>query len=315
MNICLLSNQSYALATLLTAWEVAGLSNTRSITIIKYPDFELPLFNEAIYRISVLKKVRIEVKSLTKCSFINFKGSAHFSEVVLVKFELPRLISHEISIFLDSGYIITNPVKFNNWLLRITGEFLQSEKSLAIHSPPLNKWNHWHTIMRIILFRKSIYTQNNILERIIESYKNPSIKDRLKIPDQDLANLTLKEEDFLRIKELPEFTYDLVNFNGLASKGIYSQEDLSDQYSIFKFTGSIKPWQLWVLNPDKRIFLKKIKALSDGIGIDLYTMNAICLYSQIPLRFSNSAKSIGIEERERQVQYISYNCLLAIEQC
>ena len=268
MRLCLITNQAYALPTIITATDIAHIGIFEVLSIVKYPDFKCKVFDDSLHSIASKLQQQIEVHALTNSPYKNFKQTFHFPDVVFVKLLLPSLFNDQLVLFLDSGVLITNRSAFVSWLQKLVHQFLKSNLGIGM---PTKSWelnNRWAVKGVFIIYKPSIFKNLGIHDRLVSSFNKLITSDILKMPEQDLIDLTLGKDELFPIYDLPFISSDLTLFANLLNKNIIVSDDLKD-YAIFKFVGSFKPWFLWVLNPDKQIFLKRVAEVSLFIGIPL----------------------------------------------
>lgn len=280
MRLCLLTDRTYALATIATTYEMAKLNFFSTITIIQYPAFNEPIFFGAIKKIQELSGQSIQVLTLKDSPFKAFEKKFHFTSIVFVKLMLPELFKDKFITFIDSGYLIPNPQNFKKWLNNTIFRFKNSDLPLAIRSSQYNTKGRWSVAGGFIIFNKDKYHEIQALERMIQKFQELLPTNLLQMPEQDLINYTLGESELLAIYDYPYYKADLTEYAKLTKRGISSLEDLAESYSLFKFSGSMKPWHLWVTNPDKQIFLRKIYEISNFIEIPLHS--CFSLYQLFP---------------------------------
>lgn len=269
MRLCLLTNQAYALPTIITASDLAHLKIFEIISVIKYPDFSDSVFDVSIYRIGSKSGQRMELITLKDSPFKNFAGTFHFPGIVFAKLLLPNLFSEEIIAFIDSGFIVTNKCSLKKWFQKIEVSFRGSNLSMGMPTAPWASNNQWSVNGQFIIFNKTIFESHKILNKLIDSFNELLPTGSLQMPEQDLVNLTIGEDELFPIYDFPNKISDLVLYAELLSKGITSAEDLARECALFKFVGSFKPWHYWVTNPDKQIFLKRVSDVSDALDIPL----------------------------------------------
>ena len=269
MRLCLLTNQAYALPTIITTSDLAHLNIFDIISVIKYPDFQDNAFDASIYRIGSKSAQKIELITLKDSPFKNFSGSFHFPDIVFAKLLLPCLFPDEIIAFIDSGFIVTNKRSLKKWFQEIETSFRRSNLSMGMPTATWKPNNQWSVNGQFIIFNKKEFESQKILSRLVGSFNELLPTGSLQMPEQDLVNLTIGKDELFPIFNFPNKTSDLVLFAELTNRGIISARDLVGKCALFKFVGSFKPWHYWVTNPDKQIFLKRVAEVSHLLDIPL----------------------------------------------
>ncbi len=165
-----------------------------------------------------------------------------------------------------------------------------------------------------MLFNKEKYKSLKVLERAISHYPG-FLQRREKIgkyfnPEETLLAEILQKEEILFLDSINAKYADLgiSKWSQLEKQGILDCKGMEDSYDMFKFVGSCKPWVLSILNPDKRIFLKKVFKISHQYKVNLIGANAIHLY---PVKNTlDECLSISLSEECSIKQYYSYNLAL-----
>ena len=250
------------------------------ISIIKYPNFDEPIFDASIKRIEENTGQSLELIFLKDSPFKNFQGAFHFPDIVFAKLLLPNLFGDELVAFIDSGYLVIDPPRFVKWLKSTIESFESSELPIAMPSPPYSEGSRWNVAGGFILFNSGKYKELKILERLVRRFNELLPTNALQMPEQDLINSTIGEKELFAIQDIPHRLADLTKFAKLLNLGILGLKDLKGQYSLFKFVGSFKPWHLWVVNPDKQIFLGRIAEISGHL--DLPLLNSISIFQIYP---------------------------------
>ena len=148
---------------------------------------------------------------------------------------------------------------------------------------PTSTWetnDRWSVNGQFIIFNKEVIDSRDISRKLVESFNRLLPTGSLQMPEQDLVNLTMGKDELFPIYDFPSKSSDLTLFAKLTNSDMTSPEDLSNKCARFKFVGSFKPWHLWVTNPDKQIFLKRVAEVSHFLDIPLLKLESF--YQVLP---------------------------------
>lgn len=307
----LLCNQQYSLATIITLSELLNLKIFNRANIALHPPFNDPLFNEATGKIATKHNTELRITPITQIPFKGLTRSAHFSSQIFAKLVLPHASSKNISIFMDSGFLVCNRERITQYIKKEISKFKQSDLPIAAQSPK----GKLEISTPILLFNKEKYIKHKLMERA-SSHLPSFLREKFKsgksfMPEQDLLSEILRDEEICHLEPVNAKYADLgiENWSKLENQGIMDCNCMSDSYDIFKFTGSWKPWTLSILNPDKRIFLKKALETSIQYSINLIGPTAIHLY---PVKNTfDEYSSIPLSDADTIKNYHAYNIKLS----
>ena len=309
VELTLLCNQPYSLPTIITLSELLNLGIFNRANIVLYPPFKDPLFYEALGKIAAQHKTEIQLTPIKQIPFKEPFKSGHFSTQIFAKLVLPHASSKNISIFIDSGYLICNRERTIQYIKEEIDKFTHSDLPIAAQSSSQETKLPIRT--PILLFNKEKYINCKLLERATSHYPIFMIEKfksgKCIMPEQALLSEILHDEELCRLDFVNAKYADLSiqNWGKLENQGIVDCNCMYDSCDIFKFTGSRKPWTLSILNPDKRIFLKKVLETSNQYGVNLIGPDAIHLY---PVKNTyDECLSISLSEAETIKNYHTYN--------
>ncbi|MGG6282955.1 glycosyltransferase family 8 protein [Leptolyngbya sp. AN03gr2] len=180
--------------------------------------------------------------------FSSFKLSAHFSIAAYFRLLAAEVLPSDLDrvLYLDSDLVVTSSLA-ELW-------------SLDISEYPIAAWGH-----RVVTNKKRLELQNDyyfnsgVMLINLAAWRRDQIPtqamqfvnehpEMIRFVDQDALNKII-DGDFL---QLPEKWNSLVDLSTERSQ-------FGEDAAIVHFVGSLKPWQIWCLNPDKAIYWKYLK--------------------------------------------------------
>jgi len=210
----------------------------------------------------------------------------HFSNAILFKALVPEALPNESLILnIDAGCIIgggfpdfltgmLSAAKDNTrWSV---GAFLSPADGMLPQNLP--KGSSFYPNAQLLLFHTPRYQSSRVSERLSEGYV--SYSQQLELAEQELLSLILSDSEFLSFPFSEEiYLDDLATF-------VYSQPQEIDSERLrtciyYKNTGGCKPWKIWNLNPNKRIYLEhrsEIESILDPDSNRFIQENRISAY-------------------------------------
>jgi lipopolysaccharide biosynthesis glycosyltransferase len=199
----------------------------------------------------------------------------HFSNAILYKIFLPVILKDEEFILnVDAGNLFQNGFyDFSQNLYKLirhsteftVGAFLQSSN---LQMPEeISKYSIHYPSAGLLLFNTKKYHYNSTSDRIIGFYNDNA--SYLTYAEQEILCGVLNDTEFYRF-EKSEYVYldDLSTYVGENYLPInYEKLNIS---IFYKNQGSLKPWKVWNLNPNRAIYLKARNEISKFIDLNQY---------------------------------------------
>ena len=279
-------DKNYIEAALLTAFE---LMNHEAIPLYliyieSEGDDEEPLV--------ILQSFELRVKGLG-VSFIKIKNNIfgkldkfHFTNSILYKILIPSIIDHDYIINIDAGTLLGN--RFSEYLAEVdfcvmhhyTSDFVMaafcgsSKVDLPVH---LSKYPHnsKYPTGWVLLFDKKNYQSKNLYERTIRMYM--AHQNELVWAEQDLLCLLLNGEELQDLPMKNSVLNEQLSIDGLLTNA--RSAGWGQEFSLYKVSGSLKPWKYWVLDPRKNFYLSRRDALQKYLDLDAYSFIKSCRHS------------------------------------
>jgi lipopolysaccharide biosynthesis glycosyltransferase len=199
----------------------------------------------------------------------------HFSNAILYKIFLPVILKDEDFILnADAGNLFQNGFygfseNLNKLISNSTeftlGAFLQSSKMQMPEE--ISEYSIHYPTGGLLLFNTKNYHHNNTSDRIIEFYNDKATC--LKYAEQEILCAVLNDSEFYKFEGFEDiYLDDLSSYVGNKYLPINFQK-LNDSI-FYKNQGSIKPWKIWNLNPNKTIYLQVRNDISKFIDLTQY---------------------------------------------
>ena len=197
----------------------------------------------------------------------------HFSNTILYKIFLPHIFQNEEYVLnVDAGNIFFPGFEeFSNQINShvlvnpnfVVGAFFANSDSLM--PPQITNFSKFYPSGALLLFNTTKYFEVNFSERIINFFNQ--FCELLQYAEQEILCAILEE---LEVYQFPcwENVYldDLSSYVGENYFPI-NQARL-ERCIYYKNPGSIKPWKIWNLNPNREVYLKIRQEISLQINLE-----------------------------------------------
>lgn len=193
----------------------------------------------------------------------------HFSNAILYKTLVPSVVQHDYVISIDAGYLLGS--RFAEWMDEVKDcleqhyprEFVLASfcgNSARDLPAPLHSQAHHarYPTGGVLLFSRAQYLQGNWYERIVAGYLQH--KNDLLWAEQDLLCLLLEGAQLQDLPLAKSVLLEQLHPEGLLA-GARSAA-CSQDFSLYKISGTLKPWKYWVLDPRKYFYLQRRQALA-----------------------------------------------------
>ena len=188
----------------------------------------------------------------------------HFNNSILYKCLLPSIIQHDFILNIDSGYLVGDYFE-DFWMstVKICPTLKNKDAVLAAYcnnsaddlpaSLRSLPHNNLYPTGGVLLFNKLSYDDSDFYSRFISEFIK--LKDRLVWAEQDLMCIVLANSEIVKLPLREHMLLEQLGLEGLKCK-TRSQAN-SRPFSIYKITGSIKPWKKWATDGRRDYYLKK----------------------------------------------------------
>ena len=269
----------YIEPALLTAYELITTGLFQRVFLLFLDGTSVGRGSEALY--TILRD--FEARFHDDCTVIVFQNFlpnfkfAHFNQSIIAKLFAPKIINKVKGLHFnfDAGIFLGNKFRL----------FVESSESIALSSrlaiyahkqqqrtcdvhpelaPHLD--NRPYLAGGVFLFDCETFIKDDLPFRFVSAINRSAGK--LMYADQELVLLSLSDDE---CGDLP-FGQERVT-RALAAQlqdwRSWSYADLNN--SIFnKVIGTLKPWKLWVLDPNKRFFLRKSRDFASILDLGIY---------------------------------------------
>jgi lipopolysaccharide biosynthesis glycosyltransferase len=203
----------------------------------------------------------------------------HFSNAILYKLALPSFIGHDVIVNVDAGFLL-GP-QYAMLAEQMDVALAQAPESSvvwafcgdsAVELPQALQPLPHHALYPIgwmLVFDRRRYVAADLYARLVRTYL--AVKDALVWAEQDLLCLVLEGE---QLQPLP--AKHTVLIEQLEPESLLNPQEsagFTEDFSLYKITGTCKPWQYWVLDAKKRFYLHRRAALQ--AVLDIHSMRLI----------------------------------------
>jgi hypothetical protein len=210
----------------------------------------------------------------------------HFTNTIIYKPFIPSLIStNEFVINIDAGVI---PGKRFDAFIDYTISHCKSSGKEWIISAFCEELTNLHPLPiaisdntkpypngQILLFNKESFAYGNFMQRYMLNYQLH--KNSLVYAEQELICITANAGELSQLPLASERKLYSLDIKPLWDKNlILNHTSIDDDCVYSKVIGTLKPWKYWVLDPNKKHWIEKIKLMEAEFPI-----------SQFPLIVSN----------------------------
>jgi len=285
ISASVLFDSNYIEPALLTAYEIIKGNFSISDLILIFLDNSQEVDAEASI---IINNFTEKFKDYFSISAIKVENTIpnfskyHFTNSIIYKPLIPDLIKNkDFIINIDAGII--PGANFNKFLDQSIEQSLENksnwiisafcELSAGLLPNGLDKFdaNILYPNGQVLLFNCDNFRSTSFLARYLEKYN--LLSEYLVYAEQELMCITLNEEELL---ELPlngeRFNYEL-NIHSLSDVSlIYNYKNIDESCTYSKIIGTLKPWKYWVLDPNKKHWIEKIKNMENEFPISSYEL-------------------------------------------
>lgn len=198
----------------------------------------------------------------------------HFSNAILYKIALPSFIGHDYIVNVDAGFLLGS--QFTNLAQQMDAAIVNApaqalvwafcEDSAAELPEQLQQLPHHalYPIGWVLVFDRRRCVAADLYARLVRTYM--AVKEALVWAEQDLLCLVLEGT---QLQALP--AKHTVLIEQLEPENLLQPQEsaaFEADFSIYKITGTCKPWQYWVLDSKKRFYLHRRAALQEVLDIN-----------------------------------------------
>jgi lipopolysaccharide biosynthesis glycosyltransferase len=234
--------------------------------------------NEANSQIkSLLSEIlgrKIKALSIKGKLFDDFE-KFHFTNSILYKLILPEIIQSDYILNLDAGFLsgpnIHALFEYCEAIVN-SGEFVDTPIAAVCGKPEdanclsteLRQYGHNNLYPYGWLFfiNREAYRKNNFYSKIINGYN--FFKDKLVWAEQDLLCLIAKDNEIINLNLTEQILIEQLSVQSYildeASKAWVTK------FMLYKITGTLKPWKLWVFDRKKQFYLTRRHELSGKVN-------------------------------------------------
>lgn len=309
----LLTDSTYALATIVTANEIAKTGLFEKIEVFLYPPFENRSFVQALNNIAYIHKVHLAIKQISNLPYKGLIVGCLFSDVVMAKLVTPYAQENNISMFIDSGLWLNNRDVATAYIQTSLEEFSSSGSQVGLITQNTINRRINGVDAKIIIWNKQLIIENHFLERSVTAFNELREAQKILLPEQDiLQHMLSSEEVYLLEADKLIATLDLtMDFKDSCQEYMHEVEL---KRPFFKFTGHYKPWITSLLNPLKKVFLDKVRDTSREIQFDLIRCIEFYDHRQDALESFQEKRGISccdLKDRSAIIQQLKYIEFLA----
>lgn len=204
----------------------------------------------------------------------------HFNNSIIYKILTPSFFGDRFILNIDAGICLGNrfgeflsfidaetqrPSDSNHWIVKA---FCHDPTELIPENLKKLPRNQFYPAATVMLFNGKRYALSSCFNRLLKNYA--CLHPYLQLAEQELLCLTFESGE---IAPLPEDMRGDARFLSLDSLADASQEWPDDTFAdctFFKIVGTIKPWKLWVLDPNKRFYLKRRASLESVFPLSIF---------------------------------------------
>jgi lipopolysaccharide biosynthesis glycosyltransferase len=206
--------------------------------------------NQKITQLKTKSKVDFLIYEVNDQDVQNLKVSAHISSAAYYRLLAPDLLPQDLNkiLYLDSDLVVTGSISelynydITNYIIaayRGDGKAVSSKKRLDLKGD-------YYFNSGVMLINLQAWRDIDVGKQCIEYIRN--FPDQVMLWDQDALNKIIDGQFFHIDKK----------WNSLVD--LYNGKSLIDQESIIvHYIGSLKPWQLWCISPEKEIYWAYLK--------------------------------------------------------
>lgn len=198
----------------------------------------------------------------------------HFSNAILYKLALASFIDHDYIVNVDAGFLLGS--QFTNLAQQMDAAIANApdpalvwafcDDSAVALPEQLQQLPHHalYPIGWVLVFDKRRCVASDLYARLVRAYM--TVKDALVWAEQDLLCLVLEGAQLQALPEKHTVLIEQLEPENL----LQPQESIAFEtdFSLYKVTGTCKPWQYWVLDSKKRFYLHRRTALQNVLDIN-----------------------------------------------
>jgi hypothetical protein len=206
----------------------------------------------------------------------------HFTNSIIYKPLIPSLIStNHFVINIDAGVIPGQ--RFDAFLDHARSQCEDSDKEWIIsafcdelsNSPPLpiaiSDKTKPYPNGQILLFNKKSSEYRKFTQRYMLAYQLH--KNDLVYAEQELICITADAGELIQLPLASERKLYTLDIKPLLNKNlILDHTSIDDNCTYSKVIGTLKPWKYWVLDPNKKHWIEKVKLLEADFPIRQYSL-------------------------------------------
>ncbi|GAX35404.1 glycosyltransferase family 8 protein [Nodularia sp. NIES-3585] len=205
-------------------------------------------FQSKIDQLKAKAKIDFLIYEIKDTEVENFKISQHISSASYYRLLAPDILPNQLSkiLYLDSDLIVNGSISelynydLSNYIVAAQGKkVISTKKRLELNS-------NYYFNAGVILINLETWRNLNIGKKCIEIIRNRP--DLIKLHDQDALNKVI-DGQFLNIDQKWNSLVDLYEGHSQAN----------DKSMVIHFIGSLKPWQIWCISPQKELYWSYLK--------------------------------------------------------
>jgi lipopolysaccharide biosynthesis glycosyltransferase len=198
----------------------------------------------------------------------------HFSNAILYKLALPSFIGHDYIVNVDAGFLLGT--QFTKLTAQMDAALVNAPPEAlvwafcgdsAVELPEQLQQLPHHALYPIgwmLVFDRRRCAAADLYARVVRTYM--AVKEGLVWAEQDLLCLVLEGT---QLQALPGKHTVLIE--QLEPESLLQPQEsaaFDTEFSLYKITGTCKPWQYWVLDSKKRFYLHRRAAMQNVLDIN-----------------------------------------------
>ncbi|HYW20230.1 MAG TPA: glycosyltransferase family 8 protein [Nodularia sp. (in: cyanobacteria)] len=205
-------------------------------------------FQEKIEQLKTKAQIDFLIYEVQDAEVENLKVSEHISSAAYYRLLAAEILPNDIDkiLYLDSDLIVNGSIielynyDIANYVLAAHGKkVVTTKKRLELNS-------NYYFNSGVMLINLETWRNMNIGDKCIELIRNRP--EMIELWDQDALNKVI-DGQFLNVDQKWNSLIDLYDGNSQAN----------DQSMVIHFIGSLKPWQIWCISPEKELYWSYLK--------------------------------------------------------
>lgn len=197
----------------------------------------------------------------------------HFSNAILYKLMVPQITQCDYQLNIDAGFLSGPNISY---LFEYCESLVKSPEfrdvpiaavcSDAKEDLPLELQGYQHNKAYpagwLLLFNKAAYEKSGFPKRVQQGYFR--FKEQLLWAEQDLLCLISADHEIMPLRLNDQILIEQLTIQDYITGEV--SKAWTSPFMLYKITGTLKPWNLWVFDDKKQFYLARRDMLSSAIS-------------------------------------------------